>query len=201
MGLLRAGMAAALMVGISACASESEPVEDAPVDPAADPVPEENTEEGETVSILRPDVEAEQEPLEEPPLEQLDVTIGFPNGGDEIDGAALAALQEVLASEQMALGGPILLGAHSDSAGSDTANADAAEARGLAVAAWLIEKGVDEDRIQVIVFGEQNPIEPNALPDGDPNEAGRALNRRVEVSVIPPFDETPLPVPPAQSDD
>ncbi|MEL7217243.1 MAG: OmpA family protein, partial [Pseudomonadota bacterium] len=56
----------------------------------------------------------------------------------------------------------------------------------LVVAEWLIGKGVNQERIDVIVFGEQNPAEPNALPDGSPNEAGRAANRRVEVLIVPP---------------
>ena len=73
-----------------------------------------------------------------------------------------------------------------DAGGSDEINARASEARGLAVAEWMIERGVDPNRIDVIVFGEQNPIEPNALPDGSPNEEGRALNRRVEVLIVPP---------------
>ena len=55
--------------------------------------------------------------------------------------------------------------------------------RGLAVAKWLIDNGVDAERITVIAFGEQNPIEPNALPSGAANEAGRAANRRVEIEI------------------
>jgi len=77
----------------------------------------------------------------------------------------------------------LTLGAHSDTGGNDKANIDASESRGLAVAAWLIERGIAEERISVIAFGEQNPIEPNALPDGSTNEAGRAANRRVEMVV------------------
>lgn len=156
---------------------------------SAEPAGEADVGEGETatpnpdepVSILRPDVE--QPPQEAEPLETLNATIGFPEGGTELDADAVAALEQVLASEQLAKGGPITIRAHSDSGGTDTANADASQARGLAVADWLIGKGVVDDRIHVIVFGEQNPIEPNALPDGSPNEPGRAANRRVEIEV------------------
>ena len=42
---------------------------------------------------------------------------------------------------------------------------------------------VEEERIEIVAFGEQNPVEPNALPDGSPNEEGRAANRRVEVTI------------------
>ncbi len=51
------------------------------------------------------------------------------------------------------------------------------------------ERGIAETRIEVIALGEQNPIEPNALPDGAPNEAGRAANRRVELSVLVPEND------------
>jgi OOP family OmpA-OmpF porin len=58
--------------------------------------------------------------------------------------------------------------------------------RAEAVRDWLIEMGVAEDRSEVLTFGEQNPIEPNALPDGTPNEEGRAANRRVEILITAP---------------
>jgi len=152
----------------------------------SDPVTEAPSPEA-PVSILRPDVE--QPDLPPPPLEPLTAVIGFPDGGAELDADALAALELVLASEQLATGAPLVLRAHSDSGGTDEANADASQARGLAVADWLIGKGIDQERIDVIVFGEQNPAEPNALPDGAPNEAGRAANRRVEVLIVPPAAE------------
>jgi len=143
------------------------------------------------VSILRPDVE--QPDLPPSPLEPLNAIIGFPDGGAGLDANAVAALEQVLASEQFATGAPIVLRAHSDSGGTDDANADASQARGLAVAKWLTDNEVDDDRIEVIVFGEQNPAEPNALPDGSSNEAGRAANRRVEVLIVPPAPESEEP--------
>lgn len=156
--------------------------------PAPSDEPEANASERvEEVSILRPDVEAETQQQAEPSTESYTATIGFPDGGDELDADALAALEQVAASEQFAGSAAIILRAHSDSAGSDTVNERASEARGLAVAEWLIAAGADPRRIDVIVFGEQNPLETNALPDGAPNEAGRAANRRVEVSINEPW--------------
>lgn len=133
------------------------------------------------VSILRPEVE--QPTIDQSVLEPLRVVIGFPEGGSQLDADAMGMLEQVLGSEQLALGGPVRIEGHSDAGGSDTVNLDASQARALAVAAWLIAQGVDDDRIDVIVFGEQNPVQPNALPDGSANEPGRALNRRVEVYV------------------
>ncbi|MEE4290071.1 MAG: OmpA family protein [Erythrobacter sp.] len=138
----------------------------------------------ESVSILRPDVAPpEIETEAEQPLGPYQAVVGFPKGGTKLDAKAVAALEGVMASEQFALGLPITLRAHSDSAGSDQINLDASEKRGLAVAEWLIDQGVEPDRITVIAFGEQNPLKPNALADGAPNPEGRAANRRVEIEV------------------
>lgn len=145
------------------------------VDAAATPSPDA------PVSIIRPDVE--QPEVAEVPLKELRLTVGFPDGGSELDDAATSTLQELIVSEQAALGLPITLRAHSDAGGNDAANMRASQSRGASVAEWLVENGIAEDRIEIIAFGEQNPVEPNALPDGEPNEAGRAANRRVEIYV------------------
>lgn len=150
--------------------------------------------EGETVSILRPEIEVPEEEPTPAPLEPLRAIIGFPEGGAALDETAIGALTRLMASEQMELGGPIVLRAHSDSAGTDRANLDASETRGLAVAEWLIGQGVNPDRITIIALGEQNPIQPNALPDGSPNEAGRQANRRVEIEIgLPTEDQASAP--------
>lgn len=180
----RAAMIALFGLGaLSACQANNDN-EDAGETQTAPESPLEGAQPTAPVSILRADIDGP--PLPAAPVSSFELTVGFPDGGAELDDDALAALEQIANSEQIALGGPIVLGAHSDSDGSDSANERAAEARGLAVAGWLIERGVDEDRIDVIVFGEQNPAEPNALPDGSPNEEGRALNRRVEVLVVVP---------------
>ncbi len=178
----RSIIALAVLAALSACdANREEPDSDAPdAEVAQEPTPAPS----ETISILRPDIEQPPEP--EAPLEPLNVTIGFPEGGTALDASALLGVQEVLASPQLALGGPIVLRGHSDAGGSDTANERASRERAERVRDWLVENDVAEDRITIIAFGEQNPIEPNALPDGSPNDEGRALNRRVEVLIVPP---------------
>lgn len=179
-------------ISLGACTSETEESAPADVPTVVDETPAPEVQATEPVSILRPDVEAETAGPENPPLENYLATIGFPEGGSELDADALSVLDQVQASEQFALTGAIILRAHSDSAGSDTANERASQARGLAVAEWLIAAGADPRRIDVIVFGEQNPTAPNALPDGSPNEAGRAANRRVEVEIlVPQTDASP----------
>lgn len=139
---------------------------------------------GEKVSIIRDDVGIEREPAA--PLAPLEIVIGFPEGGSDLSAAAVAALRDALVSKQMKAGGPITLAGHTDSAGLDTANLRAAQGRGDAVRDWLVEHGVDESRISVIAFGEQNPVAPNARADGTPDPAGRARNRRVEMTITAP---------------
>ena len=66
----------------------------------------------------------------------------------------------------------------------------AAEERAQAVAEWLEEKGLAEDQVRIIAFGAQNPVQPNLLPNGEPNERGRAANRRVDVTILVPKGAT-----------
>ena len=113
-------------------------------------------------------------------------TIPFGEGGTDLSTRAERLLAGVMESDALDQDWPIIIRGHTDSAGNDRANLRASRARAEAVAAWLVERGVDDDRIKVVAIGEQNPIAPNALPNGMPNEAGRARNRRVEISIEPP---------------
>lgn len=121
--------------------------------------------------------------LPAPPLPPLETVLSFADGTPELTEAVRAELATIVDSPQVAAGGAIILRGHSDSDGTDEANLDASRDRAEAVRNFLIEAGIAEERIEVIAFGEQNPVEPNALPDGSPNEQGRAANRRVEVMV------------------
>lgn len=116
-------------------------------------------------------------------MRPLDLIIAFPDGGAELGPRQTAALARLVSSQQVGEGGPIVLGGHSDSSGTDAANLTASRERAEAVRNWLIQHGIAEKRIALIVFGEQNPLRPNALPDGTPDEVGRARNRRVEIHV------------------
>jgi len=134
------------------------------------------------VSILRPEAEPPREPE---PLEPLDLVIGFERNERALSPQALAQLESLLDSDQFKALDRIIIGGHTDSKGSDEANLRASLKRAQAVADWLVEHGVAREAITVIAFGEQNPIAPNARPDGTPDEQGRARNRRVELRIIP----------------
>lgn len=170
-------------LALAACERAPAPPDEAPAPTPAAPT----TSATAPVSIIRDDIEVEREA---PPLAPLEARIGFPEGGSDLTEAAQARLATVLESPQIAAGGRIVLRGHTDSAGSDAANLRAARQRAEAVRDWLVENGVDAKRIAIVALGEQNPIEPNAMPDGEPNERGRAANRRVDIAVAVP-DGTP----------
>lgn len=135
-------------------------------------------------SIFQGDGEdGEGTPVAPAALRPLETTISFADGTPDLTEAARAELATIIDSPQMDAGGAIVLRGHSDSEGSDEANLEASRLKAEAVRGFLIDNGVALDRIEVIAFGEQNPIAPNALPDGSPNEEGRATNRRVEVTI------------------
>lgn len=80
------------------------------------------------------------------------------------------------------------LSGHTDSKGSDTYNQKLSESRAESVRAYLIERGIAEDRMVARGYGESLPV-----ADNDTDE-GRELNRRVELkitaSVAPTVPET-----------
>ena len=157
-------------LAVAACDNERAPA----------PAPSAETS-GEKRSIFRPEFQVEPiEALEE--QSALTTVIRFPEG-TELTEAARAELATVLASPQMKDGGAIVLRGHSDAGGRDAVNLRVSRERAEAVRDWMVENGVDAERIAVIAFGEQNPEAPNALPDGEPDEAGRAANRRVEIEI------------------
>jgi len=137
-------------------------------------------------SIIRDEVQIERA---EPVLEPLEASVSFAEAGGELSEAALEDLAAIMESEQISAGGAIVLRGHTDSTGDDEANLRVSERRAEMVRDWLVENGVAEARITVIAIGEQRPIAPNANLDGTPDEAGRAANRRVDVSIAVPEDE------------
>ncbi|MFP7721363.1 OmpA family protein [Lysobacter sp. A3-1-A15] len=68
---------------------------------------------------------------------------------------------------------------HTDSQGTDQYNQALSERRAATVAGYLSGKGVMHDRMITIGAGESRPIASNDT------EAGRAANRRVEITLVP----------------
>ncbi len=193
---LAAGTALALT--LSACEVRREgtaaetptPAASAISEPAEAPTPAPAQSASPAASIIRDEASPSPAATElEPAAEPVVLTLPFPDGSN-ISAAAERQLAALLRTTAIAQDWPVILSGHTDSGGNDQANLRASRARAEAVAAWLVERGVDDERIEVIAFGEQNPIAPNALPDGSANEAGRRANRRVDIRIAPPEGET-----------
>jgi outer membrane protein OmpA-like peptidoglycan-associated protein len=73
----------------------------------------------------------------------------------------------------------ILVEGHTDSTGSETYNQKLSERRAQAVKNAIVSRGVAESRIETAGFGESKPYGSNQTA------AGRQLNRRVNVVIIP----------------
>jgi outer membrane protein OmpA-like peptidoglycan-associated protein len=80
----------------------------------------------------------------------------------------------------------IRLEGHTDWFGSEPYNVGLSKRRSLSAHKYLIDKGIAPNRIENKWFGELNPTAPNSNPDGSDSEAGRQLNRRVEIKVEVP---------------
>lgn len=72
---------------------------------------------------------------------------------------------------------------HTDSVGSDAYNQQLSERRANSVAAYLSSHGVDRTRMVTIGAGEGHPVASNDT------DAGRAQNRRVEITIVPVTQE------------
>ncbi len=77
----------------------------------------------------------------------------------------------------------IVVAGYTDSKGSNAYNQSLSEQRARSVATYLKGKKIIAARFETVGFGEKNPIADNAT------EEGRALNRRVELTLLPITEE------------
>ncbi len=68
---------------------------------------------------------------------------------------------------------------HTDSIGTDAVNQRLSEQRASAVGNYLIGQGLMRERFEIVGMGKRYPIASNDT------DAGRALNRRVEIRLLP----------------
>jgi outer membrane protein OmpA-like peptidoglycan-associated protein len=72
----------------------------------------------------------------------------------------------------------IQISGHTDNVGDEDANFILSENRSKSVQNYLLNKGIDKNRIEIKAFGETSPIYDNT------SAAGRAKNRRIEVMIL-----------------
>lgn len=68
---------------------------------------------------------------------------------------------------------------HTDSTGSEQYNLELSARRAVAVKNLIVQKGVSSSRVETVTYGETRPIATNET------EAGRQMNRRVEIKIAP----------------
>ena len=67
---------------------------------------------------------------------------------------------------------------HTDNTGSASLNKKLSKDRALTVKNYLVNKGIEDERITYAGYGFEQPIASNDTPEG------REQNRRVEIKVI-----------------
>nr|WP_297349462.1 OmpA family protein [uncultured Glaciecola sp.] len=73
----------------------------------------------------------------------------------------------------------VVVSGHTDNTGSEALNQNLSEKRAQSVSDYFYNSGIIRDRLEVIGFGETQPIASNGT------EQGKKQNRRVEISLIP----------------
>lgn len=103
--------------------------------------------------------------------------IHFDTGSSKLRDDSMPALNAILGLINGRPGSAWIIAGHTDNQGSDSLNIPLSKARAASVVAWLTGHGIPADRLQPEGFGSTRPVADNATA------GGRALNRRVEVSL------------------
>ncbi len=118
----------------------------------------------------KPKPVAEKVTLAADVLFDFDKAVVKPEGQSKLDDLAAKA-------RGMTLEVVIAVG-HADSIGSDAYNQKLSERRAQAVKAYLVSRGLEQNRVYTEGKGEKQPVADNRTREG------RAKNRRVEIEVI-----------------
>ncbi len=103
--------------------------------------------------------------------------IHFDTNSSKLRPDSLPALNAVLGLVKNHPGSHWIISGHTDNQGNAALNQPLSEARAKSVVAWLKQHGADVSRLAPEGFGATRPVADNATANG------RALNRRVEVSL------------------
>ncbi len=104
--------------------------------------------------------------------------VNFASGRSVLTEESFTTLNEVAASLLAHPEVRVEISGHTDATGSAAINTRLSRERAMAVKAYLARQGVAPERMEAVGYGPDRPIAPNGTP------AGRALNRRVELSVL-----------------
>ncbi len=118
------------------------------------------------IDLLQAELDALQDEIRE--------NVVFASNSAELTPAAKGTLDKVVAAMNR-YGRPVVeTSGHTDSQGNDAFNLDLSQRRADSVVAYLVEQGIDGNRLNPVGFGETQPVAENTTEDG------RLQNRRVE---------------------
>lgn len=103
--------------------------------------------------------------------------VNFATGSATLLPAAHGTLRTVAAAMKVNKKLEVEVGGHTDSVGDEAKNQRLSERRAESVKAFLVNEGVDEDRLSTRGYGETQPADTNDTAEG------RANNRRVAFKV------------------
>lgn len=103
--------------------------------------------------------------------------VAFASGSANLSSSFYPALDSVANVLAKSPDTTITISGHTDSKGNSSSNQQLSQNRADSVARYLVNKGVNSQRIQTVGFGDRNPIASND------NEDGRSKNRRVEIKI------------------
>ena len=101
----------------------------------------------------------------------------FNTGSTKLSSKSYAPLNELIKILEENKSLKLKIDGHTDNVGADDFNVKLSDGRAASVKAYLVSKGIGEDRLESEGFGETMPVADNKTADG------RAKNRRVEMKV------------------
>lgn len=133
------------------------------------------------VMALEEQVEAVEEEVAAKPM--LLTTVRFASGQTGLSSKAKAMLDEIVEQLMSESDAQIVVVGHADGApvlrGTYRSNWDLSQSRANSAAKYLKSKGIDASRIEAVGKAHTDPVAPQNTA------AGRAMNRRVEVILLP----------------
>lgn len=141
-----------------------------------------------------PPPEPQPKPKPVPSIVRLDSMSLFDSGQSALKAGSTKMLINSLVGIKAKPGWLIVVAGHTDNTGNPQLNQTLSQKRAEAVRDWMRDTGdVPESCFAVQGYGESRPVATNDTPEG------RALNRRVEISLVPQAnacrisDHTPAP--------
>jgi chemotaxis protein MotB len=116
---------------------------------------------------------------------ELASNILFDSGSTRIKSDGEEALGELAGVLQQIKKRSFLVAGHTDNVGRPESNWQLSTARAVEVVKFLQEAGVEPENLAAAGYGEYDPVASNETDDG------KALNRRIEIIMMPNLEELP----------